>query len=162
MRLSRFLRTLEEKNVTLTHQSSKRQFIEQFAEHDCILVFGASRKKLGFVFPRRLSRFDSSFDSLRVDRFHEARVGDIGASWPPLYKVCAVPLPLGCSPIRATSPRLGKPHTVSPTIFLFFCFSLSLSRLVTLKVNSTLNQIYIYICIKLRKRRSFSLWETSF
>lgn len=62
-------------------------------------------------------------DSLDADTFvcgfYERRVGNIGASWPPLYKVCALPLPLG-SPIRATSPRLGKPHTVSFTILFFF------------------------------------------
>lgn len=71
-----------------------------------------------FFFSQLLIIASLDADTL-VCGFHEARVGNIGASWPPLYKVCALPLPLGCSPIRATSPRLGKPHTVSRKLFFF-------------------------------------------
>lgn len=82
-------------------------------------------------FPQLLIIASLDADTL-VCGFHEARVGNIGASWPPLYKVCALPLPLGCSPIRATSPRLGKPHTVSRKLFFFHDISF-------------LSFIYIYI-----------------
>lgn len=71
-----------------------------------------------FFFSQLLIIASLDADTL-VCGFHEARVGNIGASWPPLYKVCALPLPLGCSPIRATSPRLGKPHAVSRKLFFF-------------------------------------------
>lgn len=112
--LEHYTRPRNNREKTRTLIEKKSSYLPRIVCQNDVSWFSWSR----FFFSQLLIIASLDADTL-VCGFHEGRVGNIGASWPPLYKVCALPLPLGCSPIRATSPRLGKPHAVSRKLFFF-------------------------------------------